>query len=397
MNTHENRAAAASGALPELADDRIDAMERQLFADISRERTAKRARRGRWWIGGAAAAAVIVVAAVIAPSLGGVIGGSSGSSDSAVAPGEGVAAPDTGVGSNLSSGNDGGKSSGASSVPGAVDSSTAGRAIITTASATVVVDDVAVAATSIGESAAAKGGYVESMSIGQTGGSMPVDPNTGTNYDTSTTPYPSPEPTGGGWVTVRVPSDQLTAMMSELSSVGEVTASSINRQDVTEQTVDLQARVAASQTSVDRLTELMSQATSVADLIAAESALADRQATLESYQAQLKSLESMVDMSSLMVTLQPTAQPVTADTAGFLDGLVAGWNGLVASLNGLVIAIGFLIPWLVVVAVAALIVWLVIRLIRRRRTARAPQLAAPEHVAAPELGEEGAEASDPSR
>ena len=169
---------------------------------------------------------------------------------------------------------------------------------------------------------------------------------------------------------MRVPVRSSPPRSSELSSFGEVTASSIDRQDVTEQTVDLQARVDASQASVDRLTELMSQATSVADLIAAESALADRQATLESDQAQLKSLESMVDMSSLTVSLQPVTEPVKADGAGFLDGLIAGWNGLVATLNGIVIALGFMIPWLVVLGVAGLVVWFIVRLVRRRRAAR---------------------------
>lgn len=364
MNMPEHADTTSSAPLPELTDERIDAIERALFADISRERTAKRARRGRWWIGGAAAAAVIVVAAVIAPNVGGLVADSSGGGGSAVAPGEGVVAPDTGAGSDMSAGGDGTKAPGAASVPGAGDSSSAGRDIITTATATVIVDDVAAAAKTVGDAAVAQGGYVESMSVGQSSGAMPVDPDTGVAYDTST-PYPYPD--AGGSITVRVPSDQLSATMSRLSSVGEVTASSINRQDVTEQTVDLKARVEASQVSVDRLTELMKQATSVADLIAAETALADRQATLESDQAQLKSLESMVDLSSLTVTLQPASEPVKADTTGFFDGLVAGWNGLVATLNGLVIALGFLIPWLIVLGIAAVIVWFVVRLARRRR------------------------------
>ena len=104
---------------------------------------------------------------------------------------------------------------------------------------------------------------------------------------------------------MRVPADELTGVVDELSALGEVTASSVNRQDVTEQTVDLRARIDAAQASVDRLTELMAQAGSVADLIAAESALAERQATLESYEQQLKSLEGQVAMSSLTVTLRP--------------------------------------------------------------------------------------------
>ncbi|MFX5574754.1 DUF4349 domain-containing protein, partial [Acinetobacter baumannii] len=82
--------------------------------------------------------------------------------------------------------------------------------------------------------------------------------------------------------TVRVPATSLQSVMDGLSAVGDVTATSVNRSDVTEQTVDLRARVAAGEASVARLTQLMSQASSVSDLIAAESALADRQAQLDS-------------------------------------------------------------------------------------------------------------------
>ena len=199
------------------------------------------------------------------------------------------------------------------------------------------------AAGDIAASAEAHGGYVESMSIGQTGVVYPVDPN-GVVYDsTYPNPYPSPD---GAWITVRVPADELSAMVDELAGLGEVTASTVNRQDVTEQTVDLQARIDAAQASVDRLLELMTQAGSLSDLIAAEAALAERQATLESYQQQLESLESQIEMSTLSVTLVPKSEAVEADPAGFTDGLAAGWNGLVATLNGIVIALGFLIPWI---------------------------------------------------
>lgn len=369
-------AAAPTGApLPELTDRRIDEIETALFADIAKERSARRVRRGRWWIGGAAAAAVVVVAAVIAPTVGGLVGGVggvTGTSDSAVAPDAPAVAPEMGGGGDTGADSGSGVATDESArSDGAAlqssDTATGQRDIITSATATVVVDDIPGAAETIGEAAEARDGYVESMSIGQSGVVYPVDPSTGFIEDTKSYPY-QPD---GAWITVRVPADELTGMVRELSALGEVTASSVNRQDVTEQTVDLEARIEASQASVDRLTELMSQATSVADLLAAESALAERQATLESYQAQLKSLDSLVDMSSLTVTLQPVVVPVEADPAGFTDGFVAGWNGLVATLNGIVVALGFLIPWLVVVAIAGLIVWAIVRSVRRRRAARA--------------------------
>lgn len=120
---------------------------------------------------------------------------------------------------------------------------------------------------------------------------------------------------------------------------------------------------------MDRLTALMAQAQNVSDLIAAESALSERQALLESYQQQLAMLEDQVELSSLTVSLAPAVEKVEADPAGFADGLLAGWNGLVATLNGIVIALGFLLPWLLVAAIAALVVWGVVRLVRRRRRA----------------------------
>jgi hypothetical protein len=340
----------APAALPELADERIDEIEAALFADISRERSAtssRSARRGRIWLAGGAAAAIIAVAAIIAPTVVPLVSGVGGSSDSAVAP----LAPDAPVESDGESGADsgaattddaGGKGDFATE-PGAAfmdEEGASEREIITTASATVAVDDVTVAARTIGNSAVAHGGYVESMSIGTEGVSYPVDPQSGIAYDSMPYPY-TPD---GAWISVRIPSEELPALIDELSDVGEVTSSTINRQDVTEQTVDLRARIDAAQASVDRLLDLMGEASSVADLIAAEAALSERQALLESYQQQLEMLEDQVAMSSLTVTLTPVVETVEADPAGFTDGLIAGWNGLVATLNGIVIALGFLLP-----------------------------------------------------
>lgn len=390
MNTQQPTGAPPE--LPELSARRIDEIEDALFADISRERSAhqtRRARRGRIWMAGGAAAAVIVVAAVIAPTVVPMVtGGSGGSFDqSAVVPESGPVAPADGDATTTEQSTES-KAGDTGSVPDAsalTDESTAGRDIITSASATVSVDDVTVAARTIGNTAVANGGYVESMSIGTNGEVYPVDPENGVAYDTMPYPY-TPD---GAWITVRVPSESLPTVVDELSDVGEVTASSINRQDVTAQTVDLEARVEAAQASVDRLIQLMAEATNVSDLIAAEAALSERQALLESYQQQLEMLEDQVAMSSLTVTLTPVVETVEADPAGFTDGLIAGWNGLVATLNGIVIALGFLIPWLVVAAVAALVVWGIVRVVRRRRAAKRADASAPrageEKVDEPEV------------
>lgn len=356
--------------LPELSDETVKRIENAVFADIATERRAgaaaqksRRARRGRWWIAGSSAAAVVIVAAVIAPAVGNVVGGPSGGSDS-----------QSDGGFVTTEVWDGAESAPVELMPGTAADETVGdargeglqivgepdREVIATATATLEVaagDRASREATdAIAAAAVASGGYVESLSIGGAAG-VRVD-ETGT-----TLPYPD----SGTRITVRVPSDALASTIAELDEIGTVTASQTSSQDVTTEAVDLRARVESAQASVDRLTELMSQAGSLADLLAAESALAERQAELESWQQQLEYLDAQVAMSSLTVSVVVPSDPVEADPAGFGDGLAAGWNGLVATLNGIVIALGFLLPWLVVAAVVWLLVWLTLRVVRRRR------------------------------
>ncbi|WP_285137127.1 DUF4349 domain-containing protein [Microbacterium sp. lyk4-40-TSB-66] len=345
-------------ALPSLSAERVDAMEFAVLGRIADERHRVRRRRRNIWTGVGAAAAMVVVAAIVGPSLsstqgagGSMVAGASGAEsaeglqdqydpgDVDVVPGQGLA------------------ESGALGDESATrDAST--RDIVATGSSTVEVDDVPTAIDAVTSAATAAGGYVESSQLGGGTVGIPIEGSASTATASS------------GWITVRVPAESLTSVMNGLRDIGDVTATSVNRSDVTEQTVDLRARVAAGEASVARLTELMGQAASVADLITAESALAERQAQLDSDRQVLQSIESQVALSSLSVQMTERTASVTADPAGFGDGLGAGWNGLVATLNGVVIGIGFLLPWIVVAGLAWAVVWGVRRAVRRRRAAR---------------------------
>lgn len=234
------------------------------------------------------------------------------------------------------------------------------REIIQNAQATVQVIDVRDAADEIAGLAEKHEGYVESTNVRTT----PVEDNTSAQ---------APPDSGYGSISIRVPSADLSEVIKELSSSGKLLSSSVSKHDVTSTAIDLRARVDSTRASVERLTELMSNTATVSELIEAETALADRQAQLESYEQQLASLDDQVAMSSLQVDLTRSSTPTAADPAGFGDGLLAGWNGLIVSLNALVIAFGFLLPWLAVAAVVLVIIWL-IRL-RRRNTVidRAPR------------------------
>lgn len=357
--------------LPELSDEAIARIESRVFAGIRTEpaplhtapaRAHSRSRvRRRRWLTGVGVAAAFTAGILVTPPILGVVGSGSVmstadgmSSDGGAAPVSGVAMPDQSIESSRSGDADMSAESGTPMNADAVDS---GREIIATANATLQVKDIADAADAVAALAEEHGGYVESTEIGK---AVSVD-------DTS---EPVPADSGYGWVSIRVPSADLPAVIAALEDSGEVLSSSISRQDVTSVAVDLRARVDATRASVQRLTELMAQSGSVSELIEAEVALTDRQAQLESYEQQLASIEDQVAMSSLQVQLTRTSTPTTADPAGFADGLLAGWNGLIVSLNALVIAVGFLLPWVAIAGAILLVIWLIRRARSANRNAR---------------------------
>lgn len=347
------------GELPELSDETIARIEDSVFSAIAEERlpaqpSAVRARtRRRRWLTGAGIAAAFVVGVLVTPPILGAIGGGSSMSTADGAGGTVAASPER-LGEVAPGAAD--ESTADSSALVGADVAEADREIIATARATVQVKNIADAAAEITVLAEDRGGYVESTEVGK---AVALD---GTSE-------PAPVDSGYGWISIRVPSADLSDVIAALDESGEVLSSSISKQDVTSVAIDLRARVDATKASVARLTELMAQSGSVSELIEAEVALTDRQAQLESYEQQLTSIEDQVAMSTLQVELTRTAAPTTADPAGFGDGLLAGWNGLVVSLNAVVVAVGFILPWVAIAGVVVLIVWLIRRARRTRRAA----------------------------
>jgi hypothetical protein len=138
-------------------------------------------------------------------------------------------------------------------------------------------------------------------------------------------------------MTLRIPATNFDQVIDQVSALGDVTMKQLNRSDVTSQVVDLDARIAALQVSIDRLEELFASAETVADLIAAETALAERQSQLDGLTAQREYFRDQVDMSSLNVTLTTPTRESSAQTVLFFGGLLIG-----AILAGVITAIVFL-------------------------------------------------------
>lgn len=171
-------------------------------------------------------------------------------------------------------------------------------------------------------------------------------------------------------LTVRIPADDFDAVLTKLKALGTVNNVSISAVDVTAQAADLDARTTALQASVDRLLALMANATTTADLLAAETSLSERQAELDGLTAQRDALADQVDYSSVFVTVVAPGTVSPGVPTDFWGGIVTGWNALVAAAGGFIVLVGVLLPWLLPLAVIALILVLAVRSGRRRGAAR---------------------------
>jgi hypothetical protein len=169
-------------------------------------------------------------------------------------------------------------------------------------------------------------------------------------------------------VVLRIPVAKLDGAVRDLKLLGIVQNAETRSEDVTAQRVDLDARIKALQTSVDRLLAIMRDAKDPDALITAENALSQRQADLDSLRAQRDQLGDRIDYSTVDVTFvaEQIGGPSPQRYEGFTGQIERGWNGLLSVLHTLVLLFGLLLPWLGALAAACGILYVVIRVVRRR-------------------------------
>lgn len=231
--------------------------------------------------------------------------------------------------------------------PGFKESPTeAGRDVVKTASMTLTTADTTAAADKAVSITTGAGGRVDSRSedAGSRSGRAHIS------------------------LVLRVPIAELDDTLDEFEKLGTVDTVEIRAEDVTAQRVDLDARITALQTSVDRLLGIMRDAKDPDALIKAEGALSQRQADLDSLRAQRTQLGDQIDYST--VDLDVIAEGVGGPTKqyhGFTGQIERGWDALVAVASGAVMLFGLFLPWLGVLAVVIVVLFAAVWVVRSRR------------------------------
>jgi uncharacterized coiled-coil protein SlyX len=163
---------------------------------------------------------------------------------------------------------------------------------------------------------------------------------------------------------LRVPPERFDAVVDGVAALGAELQRSVATEEVGEELIDLESRVATQRASVERVRALLAEADDLAQVVQIEGELTRRTADLESLQARLAALRDRVARSALTVRLDSAeAAPEPAGALGFLDGLRGGWEAFVATARAVAVTVGAVLPFLPFVALAG---YAVLRSRRRR-------------------------------
>ena len=150
-----------------------------------------------------------------------------------------------------------------------------------------------------------------------------------------------------GRISIRVPDEKFELALAELRDLAvRVTAESTSSEDITEQYIDLKARLKNAEATESQYLALLEKATDVEDILSIYERLSRVRSEIEQIKGRMQYLERTSSMSLISVNLKPvaTAKPLVR----------AGWSALEAlksAVRGIVIAgqtLGVIAIWLII-------------------------------------------------
>lgn len=168
-------------------------------------------------------------------------------------------------------------------------------------------------------------------------------------------------------MTVRVPSAKFDEALSEIrQTASRVIVESVKGQDVTEEFIDIEARLKTQKALEAQFLEIMKRSNSVEDALNVQTEIARVRGEIEKIEGRKRFLESQASLSTVKIKLQsPTA--FSANSNGFLYQLKEAFgDGFDAALNFILILVRVLIALLPFLILIVLPIYLLIRYILRK-------------------------------
>ncbi len=188
------------------------------------------------------------------------------------------------------------------------------RLIIRTGNVSIVVEDSEASAQAIAQLAGDRSGWVVASDLYESGGAR------------------------RGTVTIKIPAEQFDAVLVDIKDLAkEVRSESTSSQDVTEEFVDLEARLANLEATADRVRAFLDEARNVEEALQVNQELSRLESEIEVIKGRMQYLSQSAAFSTLTVDLIPDELSQPIEIGGWQPEGVAkdAIEALVTALQGL--------------------------------------------------------------
>jgi hypothetical protein len=165
-----------------------------------------------------------------------------------------------------------------------------------------------------------------------------------------------------GTATVRVPSDRFDDALDRFTGLGERLGQTMSGTDVTEEYVDLEARLRHWRSVEEFTLGLLEQATTIDEAILVQQRLNDIQLTVEQLEGRIRFLDSRTEMATVSVSITEAPGDVVSvvepepEPGPIAEAVDQAVEVLLGTVGFLIVAAAFLLP-LSLVALALALVW----------------------------------------
>ncbi len=133
--------------------------------------------------------------------------------------------------------------------------------------------------------------------------------------------------------TIRIPANKFDELLFKIEPLAiSIEDRTINTQDVTEEFIDVEARLKTKKELELRYHEILKQAKTVADIISIEGQIANVRSEIESMEGRMNYLKNQVSFSTLNVTFYEIIGTDFGFASKFIRSISAGWDNLLSFL-----------------------------------------------------------------
>ena len=173
-------------------------------------------------------------------------------------------------------------------------------------------------------------------------------------------------------LTIRVPSSRFGDALQALKSLdGEIQTSGVSAQDVTDQFIDLQARLTAKQAEEQRYVAILNRANTIDEILKVDASLGNVRTQIEQLTAQINSIKNRTEFSTISMSIS-TLSALPGDTTSKAWDPAKTVGRALAALGAMLQVFADVVIWLVVFGWLPLLAFAAVIFAARMRRPAAP-------------------------